>query len=102
MAEGLLTMSATERDRSRLIQEVIEKKLRGREAAERLGVGKRQVKRLVRAWKRDGDGGLINRQRGRVPNNALPAAMRERLERLLREEYPDFGPTLAADRKAHV
>ena len=100
MAEGLLTMSATERDRSRLIQEVIEKKLRGREAAERLGVGKRQVKRLVRAWKRDGDGGLINRQRGRVPNNALPAAMRERLERLLREEYPDFGATLAAEKLA--
>ena len=96
MAEGLLTMSVAERDRSRLIQEVIEKKLRGREAAERLGVGQRQLKRLARAWKRDGDAGLINRQRGRVPNNALPVATRERLEGLLRDQYPDFGPTLAA------
>ena len=100
MAEGLLRMSAAERDRSRLIQEVVERKLRGREAAERLGVGARQLKRLVRAWRLNGDGGLINRQRGRVPNNALPVATRERLERLLREQYPDFGPTLAAEKLA--
>ena len=100
MVEGLLTMSAAERDRSRLIQDYVAKKLRGREAAERLGVGERQLKRLVRAWKREGDAGLINRQRGREPNNALPAALRERLEGLLRAEYADFGPTLAAEKLA--
>jgi transposase len=71
-----------------------------REAAERLGIGLRQVKRLVHAWKRRGDGGLIKRQRGGASNNCLPEATRLRIERLLRETYPDFGPTLAAEKLA--
>ena len=38
MAEGCLLMSAYERERSHLIRETVEKKLRQREAEERLGV----------------------------------------------------------------
>jgi hypothetical protein len=37
------------------------------EAAERLGLGLRQLKRLVQGWRRAGDAGLVNRQRGRAP-----------------------------------
>ena len=56
MPEGCLLMSAAERERSHLVRRSIEKSLSQREAAERLGVGVRQFKRLVRAWKRRGDG----------------------------------------------
>jgi len=69
-----------------------------REAAERLGLGVRQVKRLLRAWRTDGDAGLISRQRGRVSPRRLDTARRERIENLLRGEYPDFGATLAAEK----
>ena len=57
MLEGYLLMSASERDRSHLVRRIIEKSLSRREAAERLGIGIRQIKRLVRAWKRQGDHG---------------------------------------------
>lgn len=100
MPEGYLLMSASERERSHVIRLTIEKSLVQREAAERLGLSVRQLKRLVHAWKRDGDGGLVSRRHGRVAPNRLPEAMRLRIERLLRETYPDFGPTLAAEKLA--
>ena len=63
-------------------------------------MGVRQFKRLVRAWKRRGDGGLISRRRGRAAPNRLADGTRLRIERLLRETYPDFGATLAAEKLA--
>lgn len=100
MLEGYLSMSAEERERSHLVRRTIEKSLGQREAAERLGIGRRQFKRLVRAWKHGGDGGLVGRQRGRAAHNRLAEATRLRIEQLLRETYPDFGPTLAAEKLA--
>jgi transposase len=100
MPERYLLMSAEERDRSHLIRRTIEKDLSQREAAERLGISRRQFKRLVRAWKQYGDVGLVSRQRGRAAHNRLSEAVRLRVERLLRETYPDFGPTLAAEKLA--
>jgi transposase len=100
MPEGYLSMSVEERERSHLIRRTIEKGLSQRDAAERLGISRRQFKRLVRAWKQHGDAGLISRQRGRAAHNLLAEATRLRIERLLREVYPDFGPTLAAEKLA--
>jgi transposase len=100
MPEGYLLMSADERERSHLIRRTIEKSLRQHEAAERLGLGVRQFKRLVRAWKRDGDGGVVSRRRGRAAHNRMTETRRLRIEQLLRETYPDFGPTLAAEKLA--
>jgi transposase len=100
MPEGYLSMSAEERDRSYLIRRTVEKSLSQREAAERLGISRRQFKRLVRVWKRRGDAGLVSLQRGRAAHNRLAEATRLRIERLLREIYPDFGPTLAAEKLA--
>jgi transposase len=96
--EGYLVTSGKERERSHLIRRTIEKTLGQREAAERLGLSVRQFKRLVRSWKRHGDAGLLNRQRGRPSHNRLAPAARLRIEQLLRESYPDFGPTLAAEK----
>jgi hypothetical protein len=63
-----------------------------------LGISKRQFKRLVPRWKVEGDAGLASCQRGRVSNNRLADADRARIVELLRERYPDFGPTLAAEK----
>ena len=60
----------------------------------------RQSKRLVMAWKQRGDAGLVNRQRGQASHNRLPEATRPRIEQLFGESYPDFGPTLAAEKLA--
>ena len=49
-------MSYEELDRVRVIERVIEKRLTQREAARMLGLTSRQVRRLERAYARDGAG----------------------------------------------
>ena len=102
MAEGDLLMSGAERDRAHVVCQVFEHRLGQREASERLGIGIRQLKRLVRRWKRQGDAGLVSRQRGHASHNRLPEALRARVIALLRDKYPDFGPTLAAEKLLEV
>jgi hypothetical protein len=54
MAEGVFSMSVGERERSHLVRAFLEHRLCQREASERLGIGVRQFKRLVRSWKAAG------------------------------------------------
>ncbi len=91
-------MSAGERERLHVMRALWKGLILQREAAERLGLCGRQVKRLLRAWRRDGDAGLISRQRGRVSPRRMDTAKRARIEELLRDKYPDFGATLAAEK----
>src|SRR5271165_6108883 len=88
-------MSGGERERSHVVRLVIAKRLSQRAASERLGICVRQVKRLVRAYRWQGDAGLVSKQRGRVSLRRLRASVRERIEGLLRGKYAGFGPTLA-------
>jgi transposase len=98
MSGGMLTMSAKERERAFLVRQAVRGELSQRVCAERLGIGVRQFKRLVRAWRNEGDAGLISRQRGRASHRRMNAAVRDRIERLLQQKYPDFGATLAAEK----
>ena len=93
-------MSSSERARSHLIRATVDKRLGQREASEQAGVSLRQFKRLVRAWKQEGDAGLVSRQRGKPSNHRLSGAMTGQIEHLPRDTYPDFGPTLAAEKLA--
>ena len=76
LSEGVLSMA--EADRAAVIGQVAEKRLRQREAAERLGVSVRQVKRLLSRYRERGAAGLVSGHRGKVSNNALEAAVRMR------------------------
>lgn len=98
MEEGLLAMSASERERSSLMRALSKRHLRQTEAAERLCLSVRQIKRLLRGWRASGDAGLISRQRGRVSPRRLATSKRARIDDLLRSKYADFGATLAAEK----
>jgi transposase len=95
-----LEMGSKERERLVVIRQVVDGKLRQKEAAERLGICKRQLKRLVQRWRSRGDSGLVSLRRGRSASNALPVATRKQLEGLLQKKYPDFGATLATEKLA--
>ena len=95
MADGVLLMSGSERERGFVVRQSVEGRLSQREASERLGISVRQFKRLVRAWRCDGDAGLVSRQRGRPSHRRMSEAVRTRIGDLLKEKYADFGATLA-------
>jgi transposase len=90
----------TQQDRDRLVVlRKAEKKLIGQgQAARELGVTSRQIRRLLRRLKKDGDKAVIHKLRGRPSNRKTGGEKREKIVRILSEEvYRDFGPTLASE-----
>ena len=100
LREGMLSMR--EVDRAGVIGQVAEKRLMQREAAERLGVSVRQVRRLLVRYRARGPAGLVSGHRGKVSNNAMAEAVRREAMELVRECYPDFGPTFAREKLVEV
>jgi Helix-turn-helix domain len=94
MAETVaLTMG--ELDRLQVMSQLAQRRLTRRRAAALLGLSARQVRRLYRAFRHDGAQGLASRHRGRPSNRRIATVTRDHALRLVRERYPDFGPTFA-------
>lgn len=91
-------MSSKELSRLEVMQRLEEKRLRQWEAAGMLGVSLRQVKRLLKAYRQEGTGGLVSKRRGRASNNRLGEATRQKALDLLKSTYEGFGPTLAHEK----
>jgi hypothetical protein len=69
------------------------------EAAGRLlRLERRQVFRLLKAYRTEGPTGLISKRRGRPGNRRKPEALRRTALAIIRKWYWDFGPTLAAEK----
>ncbi|CAH0445529.1 ISNCY family transposase ISBcen27 [Ralstonia pseudosolanacearum] len=96
--QGTITMSVRELDRFKVIQAVVDQGLAVWRAAERLGLSRRQVERLVLRYREAGPGGLISRKRGCSGNRQLPPGLESRVCGLIRDSYADFGPTLACEK----
>jgi transposase len=94
----LLTMSKEELSRLEVMEHLHEKRMGQRTAAEVLGVSVRQVKRLLRAYRREGAAGLVSKQRGKPSHHQLEREMVKAAIDLLKGRYADFGPTLAHEK----
>jgi hypothetical protein len=95
-----IAMSQRDRDRLKVLHGVQEGRFTQAKAAELLGLTARQVRRLQQRWQAQGDGGLVHRLRGQPSNHRLEARLKERVLRLYRRHYPDFGPTFASEKLA--
>jgi hypothetical protein len=95
-------LSQRERDRLRVLHEVEQGHRQQREAARRLRLSDRQVRRLQARLRQQGDGGLMHGLRGRRSNHKISEVVQRRgaLRQLSRSCYVGFGPTLAAEHLA--
>jgi hypothetical protein len=94
----LLLMSGKERKRMVVLAEVKRGKLSVAGAGRLMRVCYRQAKRIWHRFKEAGDLGLVHRSRGKPgPRRKTEKLRRQVLSRYL-ERYPDFGPTLAAEK----
>ena len=96
--EDILAMKARELARLHVIKKVIGGDLSQVEATEVLGLGGRQVRRLVRRVEQEGDRGVIHRGRGRASNRAYPEKLKRKVIELYKKKYGDFGPTLFSEK----
>lgn len=96
-----IDLSAKERERLKVLHEIEQGHLQQVEAARRLRLTDRQVRRLQARLRREGDRGLVHRLRGRRSNRKIAEIFRRRaLRELHQARYAGFGPTLAAEHLA--
>jgi transposase len=91
-------MSTKELSKLEVMQRLEGKRLSQKEAATVLGVSVRQVKRLLKAYRRSGVKGLVSKRRGRPSNNRLPEETKQKALELLTSKYTGFRPTLAHEK----
>jgi transposase len=90
----------TQRDRDRLVvlKKAFKKLIKHSQAAKELNISARQVRRLLRSLKEEGDKVVVHGLRGRPSNRKISQAQRENIIGILRQEiYRGFGPTLASE-----
>src|ERR1700731_4076013 len=90
-------MSDGELSRLEVLRDLDQRRLTATAAAQLLGLERRQVYRLLKAYRTEGPAGLISKRRGRSSNRRKPEAVRTEALSVIRERYWDFGPTLAAE-----
>ncbi len=89
-------MSKQDLKRIEVLTEVLAGRRTTESAAVVLNLSVRQAQRLLARYQDGGGAALIHRSRGRTASNCLSHGVREFVLELVRQNYRDFGPTLAA------
>jgi len=102
MAKEVLRMTHRDIDRIKTLHLAIQKKITQEKAGEILELCRQQVNRLCQKIKKEGNRAVIHGLRGRPSNHQLSQKLIEKAKKKLKERYPDFGPTFAAEKLLEV
>ena len=91
-------MSPVETKRLEVMAGLQTKSITQVEAALRLRISERQVRRLWRRFQHEGTAGIISRNRGKPSNNRISQELVDRALELVAQRYADFGPTFANEK----
>jgi len=99
MAEGrdIITMTQEELKRLHIVKKVLAKELKQTEAAEKLDLSIRQIGRMKKRVKEEGERGIIHKSRGQTSHNKISDNTKDKVINLCRTKYKGFGPTLASE-----
>ncbi len=96
-----IAMNQEERDKLDWLKRASDKLISQREAAERIGVSERWVRKLLKRMKKQGDAVAVHGLRGRASNRKIGAQTQQRaMEFLKQPDWHDFGPTFASEQLA--
>lgn len=93
-----ITMSLNEIKKYDIIKKAISKEINGSQAAELLNLTVRHIRRLKNKVGQDGIKGLIHGNRGKPSNRRIPDKERQKIIKLIKNKYSDFGPLLASEK----
>jgi transposase len=96
--ETLLSMSTKELSKLEVMQRLAKKQMSQKEAGEILHLCTRQIKRLLKRYRKQGAEGLVSKHRGRKAANRLCESVKKKSLELLKTKYQGFGPTLAHEK----
>jgi transposase len=90
-------MSKRDIQRIEVLAEVVAGRITTDSASLLMDMSVRQVQRLLNRYKDGGGAALIHRARGKRSNYQLNPGLQSYVTELVRQNYRDFGPTLAAE-----
>ena len=96
--ETVLSMSTKELSKLEVMQRLSNKQMSQKEAGGILHLGTRQIKRLLKSYRKEGAAGLVSKHRSRKGNNRLSERVTKQALNLLKTKYQGFGPTLAHEK----
>jgi len=99
MAEKDIVM-LRQKDLKRLhvMHKVLEGTMTQAEAAELISLSERQIRRIAKRIRQEGDKGICHTARGKPSHRKLPKKLKNRIIRLYTTTYADFGPTLFTEK----
>jgi ribosome maturation protein Sdo1/transposase len=96
--KDIIMLSQEEFRKLHVIKKVLDGVVKQIEAAEMLLLSDRQIRRLIKRVKIEGDAGIGHKSRGKPSGRKMPMNIREKVIKLYRKKYKGFGPTLAAEK----
>lgn len=96
--KDIIMVRQKELKRLHVIRKVLAGVITQAEASETVSLSERQIRRIVKRIREEGDGGIRHRSRGRQSNRRLPGKLKDRVIELYRQRYKGFGPTLASEK----
>ena len=96
--KDIIIMRQKELKRLHVIHKVMEGELRQVEAAEILSLSERQIGRIVKRIREEGDKGIQHRSRGKESRKRLPKKLKDRVVAMYLQKYKGFGPTFTAEK----
>lgn len=98
----IITMSRKEARRLHIIHLALDKKVTQSEAAAHIDVTERQVRRIVKRIREEGDAGISHRSRNKPSNRRIAQKLKDKTLTLFRSRYSDFGPTHASEKLSEL
>ena len=96
--KDIIPMRLEEMKRLQMVRKVLERQLSQAAIAEMLGISDRQVRRVVKRVRKDGDAGVVHGLRGKTSNRRHSEEFKGRVIGIYRKKYAGFGPLLASEK----
>lgn len=90
----------TQREETKLdtIRRTLARQITNETAGKILHISVRQVKRLKKQVRQNGEEGIIHKLKGRTSNHHIEQVVKNRVLTLIKQTYPDFKPTFATEK----
>lgn len=96
--KDIIMVQQKELKRLHVIHKVIEGTLTQQDAAGLISLSERQIRRIVKRIREEGDRGIVHKSRGRPSNRKLPPGLKERIIHLYKTTYAGFGPVFFTEK----
>ena len=98
----MITMSRQEAKRLYIIHQAMDQKITQSEAATLIDLSDRQIRRMIKRIRKEGNEGICHRSRGMISNHRIPKKIKNKTLKLFREQYKDFNLVHATEKLSEV